>query len=124
MRLTAAISLTSIVVVVVVVQLSSAEVRPVLFQYLARLRQAGEHTLGLLNLPARLVVDAWTADGDDAVPTDADAVAFVVDLVTFGGLHRKDQMWDPYVGLLVLSIKKKERTHVDPRFVPTTQSRV
>ena len=66
------------------------QIRQEIFALLKRLRDQGENILGLFNLAAQLMIDAWTGGSFPLV--DAHSVQFVVDLVTFGSVHRRDEM--------------------------------
>ena len=72
--------------------LEQPELRPHLFQYLTELKSQGENIMQLLNLAAAHVVSIWIETPETFPTVDDYSVQFIVDLLTFGLLHRKDEV--------------------------------
>lgn len=66
------------------------DIRPHLFSFLSELRQQGENILQLFNYAAERVIDNWTKQ--HFPPNDSYTVQFIVDLITFGQIHRRDEV--------------------------------
>ena len=70
--------------------MDQSQIRPQFFGFLSELRQQGENILQLFNFAADQVIRVWI---DESFPSiDSYTVQFVVDLVTFGQIHRRDEM--------------------------------
>lgn len=67
--------------------------RPLLFgRYLNDLKEQGENIAQLFNLAAEQVVDIWT--NKDTLPSvDQHSIRFIIDILTFGLIHRKDEVY-------------------------------
>ena len=67
--------------------------RPLLFgRYLNELKEQGENIAQLFNLAAEQVVDIWTRK--DTFPSvDQHSIRFIIDILTFGLIHRKDEVY-------------------------------
>ena len=70
--------------------MEEVSIRAQIFGFLANLKKMGENILQLFNIAAVRVVDMWINEGFPIV--DDLSVKFVVDLLTFGMIHRKDEM--------------------------------
>jgi len=70
--------------------MEEASIRTQIFGFLANLKKMGENILQLFNMAAGRMVDMWINEGFPIV--DDLSVKFVVDLLTFGMIHRKDEM--------------------------------
>lgn len=70
--------------------MEQSEIRPQLFDFLSELKTQGENILQLFNFSAERIVDIWI---NQAFPSnDSYTIQFIVDLVTFGLIHRRDEM--------------------------------
>ncbi|KZS02969.1 putative Methyltransferase TARBP1 [Daphnia magna] len=66
------------------------EIRPQLFGFLSELKSQGENILQLFNFSAERIIDIWTTT---AFPSnDSYTIQFIVDLISFGLIHRRDEM--------------------------------
>ncbi len=66
------------------------EIRPQLFDFLAELKNQGENILQLFNFAAERVIDIWTSE---AFPLkDPYSIQFLVDVIIFGLIHRRDEV--------------------------------
>ena len=70
--------------------MEEVSIRAQIFGFLVNLKKMGENILQLFNMAAVRVVDMWINEGFPIV--DDLSVKFVVDLLTFGMIHRKDEM--------------------------------
>jgi len=70
--------------------MGEVSIRAQIFGFLANLKKMGENILQLFNMAAGRVVDIWINEGFPIV--DELSVQFVVDLLTFGMIHRKDEI--------------------------------
>lgn len=67
--------------------------RPLLFgRFLSEMREQGENVALLFNLAAERVIDVWT-EQPDSFTLDQFSIRCIVDLLTFGLIHRKDEMY-------------------------------
>lgn len=70
--------------------MENQEIRPLIFDYIADMKTQGENTLMLFNLPAERVIDQWI---NHAFPSiDELSINFLADILTFGQVHRRDEM--------------------------------
>ena len=68
------------------------KLRSHLFEYLTELKSQGENILQLFNLAAARVINIWIDSPETFPSVDGYSVQFIVDLLIFGLLHRKDEM--------------------------------
>lgn len=70
--------------------MNQSEIRPQLFEFLSELRDQGENILQLFNFAAERVISIWIKHSFPL--QDHYTVKFLVDLITFGLIHRRDEV--------------------------------